>query len=276
VTLIENDVFLGCDSLKNITVDELNPRYASLNGVLFDKSQTTLIKCPGAMSGDYVVPSGITNVIASAFDYCLGLKSVTLPESITNIGKNAFWWCTNLTSMYFEGNAPTSVSTNLFNNSTNVTVYYRAGTTGWSDTFAGRPTALWVEQPTYQDWAQATGLLEKFPDASGESDDADADGMNNRAEMRAGTDPTSPSSTLKFETAPRPDELTDADKTAIGPDQHALYFQAVPGRKYEIQSLNAFGGTWQTETSVTATSTQKRAVVNKPIDQGFYRVVLVP
>jgi hypothetical protein len=276
VTVIENDVFLACDGLETFTVDELNTRYASVNGVLFDKSQTTLIKCPGTTCGDYLVPNGTTTIGESAFDYCLGLKSVTFPESVTNIGKNAFWWCTNLTGMYFEGNAPTSVSTNLFYNSTNVTVYYRAGTTGWGSNFAGQPTALWVEQPSYQDWARNSGLVDKFPDASGESDDADGDGISNRAEMLAGTDPINSGSALMFECILRPDELTDSDKTAIGPDQHALYFQAVPGKKYEIQSLNAFGGIWQTETNVIATTTQKRVVVNKPVDQGFYRVVLVP
>jgi hypothetical protein len=66
------------------------------------------------------------------------------------------------------------------------------------------------------------------------------------------------------------------DKTAIGSDQHALYFQTVAGKKYEIQGVTAFGGVWQDETNVTATTTQKRVLINKPVDQGFYRVVLMP
>lgn len=274
VSIIEESVFDGCTSLKTFGVDERSTNYASLDGVLFNKSQTKLVQYPAGKIGSYVIPDGITNIGNNAFFGSGSVASVTAPTSLAKIGDNAFRWCTNLMGVYFEGNAPSYASSNLFFMTTNVTVYYRAGTTGWSNSFAGRPTALWVEQPTYQEWAQTTGLLSKFPDASAETDDADQDGLNNLAEMLAGTDPTSPSSTLKFETTPRPNDLVDADKTAIGADQHALYFQTVPGKKYEIQSVSAIGGTWQMETNVTAT--QKRVVVNKLVDQSFYRVMLVP
>jgi len=46
--------------------------------------------------------------------------------------------------------------------------------------------------------------------------------------------------------------------------------------EYEIQSASVVGGTWQTETNATATTTQKRVLVNKNNPQGFYRVILVP
>jgi len=45
VTNIFTGSFLN-DSLTAITVDTNNPAYSSLNGVLFDKSQTTLIQYP--------------------------------------------------------------------------------------------------------------------------------------------------------------------------------------------------------------------------------------
>jgi hypothetical protein len=32
----------------------------------------------------------------------------------------------------------------VFTGDTNATVYYLSGTTGWSATFAGLPTALWT------------------------------------------------------------------------------------------------------------------------------------
>jgi hypothetical protein len=220
--------------------------------------------------------SGLSNIMASAFARCSNLKNIVIPAGVISIGPSTFANCTNLTSVYFEGNAPIPVPLFLFQNATNVTVYYRAGTTGWESTYAGQPTALWIEQPTYQEWAQSVGLLEKFTNASAETDDADQDGMSNLAEMQAGTDPTTANSTLKFEKAARLADLVDEDKTAIGTEQHALYFQTVPGRKYEIQRVAVIGGAWQTETNVTATTTQKRVLLTKPVDQGFYRVVLVP
>lgn len=292
--------FSGCANLPAITVDELNEHLSSIDGVLFNKHQTTLIQYPPGKSGSYLIPQGVItignrafygcNLLTkitipnsvtwfqnNAFQGCSGLTSITIPKSVVNMSNQAFQDCTGLKSVYFEGDAPTSYYEDLFNNATNVTVYYRPGTKGWSGLFfAGRPTALWIEQPSYQQWAQTCGLLEKFPNVSAETDDADQDGMTNLAEMQAGTDPTTATSALKFELAPQLADLTDGDKTAVGSDQHALYFQSVPGKQYEIESATAFGGTWQTETAVTATTLQKRVLVTKPLDQHYYRVVLVP
>lgn len=38
--------FYGCDSLAEITVDEKNANYSSLDGVLFNKDKTNVIICP--------------------------------------------------------------------------------------------------------------------------------------------------------------------------------------------------------------------------------------
>jgi hypothetical protein len=276
VSSIDEKAFVGCTKLTAIEVDTQNANYSSNDGVLFDKSQSTLIQCPAGRIGNYVIPGTVSAIGISAFDSCWGLTNVTVPSSVTNIGDSAFLKCTGLTGVYFQGNAPAVVPKYVFYLATNVTVYYRAGTTGWGDTFAGQPTALWIEKPTYQEWAQTVGLLDKFPDASGEGDDADRDGMANLAEMQAGTDPIDPNSKLAFESVLRPNDLEEADKTPAGSDQLALYFQTVPGKEYAIQSVSAVGGAWQTETNVTATTSQKRVLVNKPIGQGFYRIVLAP
>ena len=63
---------------------------------------------------------------------------------MTNLGNNAFSICARLKAVYFRGNAPT-IGSSVFLAST-PTVYYLPGTTGWSTTFAGRPTALWRPQ----------------------------------------------------------------------------------------------------------------------------------
>jgi hypothetical protein len=243
-------------------------------------SSVTITNYNGS-GGNAVIPAtifgfAVTSIGDSAFAGQTNLASITISGSVTNIGASVFADCTNLTSVYFMGNPPTPIPDTLFNNATNVTVYYRAGATGWGDTLAGRPTALWGEQPPYQEWAQTVGLVDQFPDASAETDDADHDGMTNLAEMQAGTDPTLSNSKLAFESVPRPNDLEDADKTPAGSDQLALYFQTVPGKEYSIQSVSAVGGAWQTETNVTATTSQKRVLVNKPNGQGVYRIVLAP
>jgi hypothetical protein len=165
VTSIGVLAFGGCSSLSAITVDSSNSVYSSLDGVLFNKSQTTLIRCPETKVGMYTVPAGVTAIFAQAFsacssltniilgasvasvgsqafDSCTSLTSFTIPNSVTNIGNLAFYLCGNLTGAFFQGNAP-SVGGNVFYNANSATIYYLPGTLGWSSTFAGRPTALW-------------------------------------------------------------------------------------------------------------------------------------
>ena len=138
VTNIGSVVFPDCTNMIAINVATNNPSYSSEAGVLFNKSQTTLIECPGLETGSFRIPNGVTSIGAYAFTGCDRLISVTIPNSVSNIVDYALSDCFSLTSVYFNGNAPTADST-VFSGDTNATVYYYSGTTGWSSTFAGRP-----------------------------------------------------------------------------------------------------------------------------------------
>jgi len=139
VTNIATNAFYICTNLTNITVDAANPVYSSLNGVLFDKAQLSLIAFPSGRNGSYTVPNSVTNVGPLAFAGC-GLTNVIIPGSVTNIDAYAFESCTHLNSAYFQGNAPPDLGNAFLNDST--TVYYLAGTTGWGATFGGMVTVL--------------------------------------------------------------------------------------------------------------------------------------
>jgi hypothetical protein len=134
-----------------------NNSFLSVGGVLFDRSQTTLIQFPvGSGATSYSIPNGVTNIGNSAFYDCPSLSSVTIPSSVINIGDSAFSACFSLTSVYFQGNAP-SVGSDVFSYSSYwyprpvfdpATAYYLPGTTGW-DAFATNAeiqTALWLPQ----------------------------------------------------------------------------------------------------------------------------------
>ena len=99
VTSFGGNAFSHCTSLQAITVDALNSVYGSLDGVVFNKSQTTLIQCPGGKAGNFTIPSGVTVIGGSAFVYCTSLTSVTIPSSVTAIRSFAFYNCTSLTSV---------------------------------------------------------------------------------------------------------------------------------------------------------------------------------
>jgi hypothetical protein len=64
---------------------------------------------------------------------------------VTNIGNAVFAHCNSLQGVYFRGNAPVVGSSEFFAD-TNAIVYYLPGTTGWSGTFGGLPTMLWLPQ----------------------------------------------------------------------------------------------------------------------------------
>lgn len=89
--------FINCGKLM-ITVSPENPAYASLDGVLFNKSFTSLI-CFARGGTEYSIPDGVTNIEDSAFYNCTGLNDITIPCSVTTIGKGAFLYCSGLTDI---------------------------------------------------------------------------------------------------------------------------------------------------------------------------------
>jgi len=86
-------------TLERIDVSSNNPSYASIDGVLFDKELETLILCPVARKGMFVIPEGIKYIADYAFHNCSSLTEVTLPSSVQSIGRNAFDGCTGLTEV---------------------------------------------------------------------------------------------------------------------------------------------------------------------------------
>jgi len=126
VTTIRQSAFSHCSRLLSIDVDTNNLHFASENGVLFDKSKTTLIQYPVGRKdttyaipygvtaiGDFsfafarnltsiIIPNSVTTIGIFAFQDCVGLTSVTIPHSVREIGHSAFLRCFNLTNVNIE------------------------------------------------------------------------------------------------------------------------------------------------------------------------------
>ena len=172
VTNIQDGAFSGCLNLTAITVDPQNAYYSSVNGVVFDKNQTTLVECPSGLGGNYTIPSsvtsiggqafrlcmnitgiiipdGVTNLEMDCFDTCSGLTSLTIPASVNTIEYGAFAFCDGVKSFFFQGNAPTidpqAFDVSPFPDATG-TVYYLPGRAGWTSVLARLPTQLWNAQ----------------------------------------------------------------------------------------------------------------------------------
>lgn len=126
-------VTIGTEALasKNITeinVSENNEFYSSINGILFNKDQTTLIQCPVGKTL-CVIPSSVAYISSKAFSECTNLTNITfesndnlkrigdfafnkceklenieIPSSVNFIGKSAFSRCNSLVSITIPEN----------------------------------------------------------------------------------------------------------------------------------------------------------------------------
>lgn len=79
-----------CSSLENIFVDNRNPKFRDINGVLFEDWK--LIAFPQGRTGHYDVPFG-TKVIGNHAFKSSHISSITFPVTIQEIGINSFYDC---------------------------------------------------------------------------------------------------------------------------------------------------------------------------------------
>jgi len=131
VTNIGYNAFYKCTSLTAITVSGSNPEYTGLDGILFNKNCTTLLRCPCRFSGSYAIPASVTSIGDYAFDQCASLTGATISGGVTNIGKSAFSRCTSLTSIIIPSSV-TTIGNSAFHDCalTTVTIPYSVTTIG--------------------------------------------------------------------------------------------------------------------------------------------------
>ena len=113
VTSIESDAFGGCTSLTAINVATRNQNYVSVNGVLYDKNKTVIIRYPaGKKDKSYSILDGVMGICACAFETCVNLESITLPDSVTVMGLSVFNGCKSLTTINVAAGNQNFVSVN--------------------------------------------------------------------------------------------------------------------------------------------------------------------
>lgn len=102
VRIIENNVLTRCGDVSYIDVDDANPYYCDVDGVVFTKDMKTLVRYPKKMEGtSYVIPEGVSVIGHSAFMGSGELTSIVIPASVTKIEDYAFSYCKKIESFDF-------------------------------------------------------------------------------------------------------------------------------------------------------------------------------
>lgn len=177
VTTIHAAAFAECSSLTSFTVAAGNPNFNSLNGLLTNLGQTKLITCPGGVSGNFTIPTGLTDIDIQAFRLCGELTGVTFHSGVLSIGQQAFSTCAKLKHAVFMGNPPSMGSGVFETPATGFTIYYLNSLT-WPIT----PESKWLVYPAVYiaaitpvfNWLLAKGL----PGNSNLQSDTNGDGIN--------------------------------------------------------------------------------------------------
>lgn len=92
--------FNGCTALMSIDVPESNTYYSSIDGILFNKDKSEIVRyCTALSDKSYAVPESVKIIGDYSFSGCKNLEEIKIPESVESIGVGAFSECKNITEM---------------------------------------------------------------------------------------------------------------------------------------------------------------------------------
>ena len=105
VTEIQS-VFYRCTGLQSFTVDENNEYFSSIDGNLYDKDATRLIKYAlGKSVFRFYIPESVSSIENHAFAFANNLYMVQIHENVTTIGVGAFMGSESI-SLYMDEDNP--------------------------------------------------------------------------------------------------------------------------------------------------------------------------
>ncbi|WP_273319463.1 leucine-rich repeat protein [Vallitalea guaymasensis] len=105
ITSLGDNVFERCTSLQSINVDTNNNEYKSIDGVLFTKDGSKLIRYPeGKLDTSYTIPNHATILGDKSFYNCAGLEDIIIHNDVTTIGLSVFCQCIKLTNVVIPKN----------------------------------------------------------------------------------------------------------------------------------------------------------------------------
>lgn len=99
-------------SYKHLNVEDSDD-FQSINGILYNKDATVLLRCPCKKEGHVKVPDSVKTIANDAFIFCEQLTSIELNNGLKNIEESAFM-CSGLTDVTIPEGVET-IGMNAFN-----------------------------------------------------------------------------------------------------------------------------------------------------------------
>ena len=104
ITSIGSGAFSGCDSLSEFTIDQDNPNYTIIDGILYNKEVTELLAAPYVSS--IQIPDEVTQIDENAL-INHNLLTLSSGDGITEFPRTIFFGCDNLETLYIGKNVAT-------------------------------------------------------------------------------------------------------------------------------------------------------------------------
>lgn len=139
VTKIEGTFAMQCFNLENIYVDENNRYFSSVDGNLFNKEKTELLRYAiGNNRKEYTIPDFVTTINEFAFIRKYGTLKLNVPASVTIIEDYVFYNAHHLYYINVDENNPAYLSDDgvLFNKDKTILLCFpalRYGAYHWGD-----------------------------------------------------------------------------------------------------------------------------------------------
>lgn len=119
---IGENTFTNNKKLTKITVEEGNPAFASLDGVLYNKNMSALLVYPaGKKDKEYVIPDTVKHIKANAFYNNKYIESITFPSGLVNLDDSTMYGCSKLAKLIFKGDTPIT-NNELFKGAAGLTI----------------------------------------------------------------------------------------------------------------------------------------------------------
>lgn len=90
---------------RKYVIEEGNPYYTVIDGVLYNKDVTKLISVPVGVK-EINIPDTVTIIGEYAFAYCHGLTDIVIPSSVEYVETRAFFHMSGLKNIFFESHIP--------------------------------------------------------------------------------------------------------------------------------------------------------------------------